>query len=137
MLSVSRNVFRSESECKGTTFSRNTKQNKNFFYKKTIFFSTKRDSDAFLGNYEEYHVEVFECEENNITKRGVDKRGRKKEKRNVLAKKNCSTGEEKSLYRRTSTAIPANKYWNTGTVGTRYGRTGTGMPVKKHTKYIL
>ena len=110
MLSVSRSVFRSESECKGTTFSRNTKQNTNFFSTKTIFFRTKGTTDAFIGNFEEF----FECKVNNIMKRGVDKRGRKKEKRNVLAKKNCSTGEEKSQYQRTSTEIPANKYWNTG-----------------------
>ena len=57
MLSASRRVFRSESECKGTTFSRNTKQNKNFFSTKTIFFRTKGTKDAFIGNFEEF----FEC----------------------------------------------------------------------------
>ena len=88
MLSVSRNVFRSESECKGTTFSRNTKQNKNFFYEKRYFFSTKRDSDAFLGNYEKN----FECKVNNITNRGTD------------------GSEEKLQYWRRKIAIPPNKY---------------------------
>jgi hypothetical protein len=120
VLSVSRNVFRSESECKGTTFSRNTKQNKNFFSTKTIFFRTKGHYDAFLWNFEEYHEEVFECKGNNITKRGADKRAGKRKrgmywrrKTAVLAKKNRYTGEQVLKYQRTSTGILAQ--WEPGT----------------------
>ncbi len=107
-------MFRSESECKGTTFSRNTKQNKNFFSTKTIFFRTKGTKDAFIGNFEEF----FECKENNITNRGTDGSNKKKgqcaqyrrTKTAVLAKKNRNTGEQVLKYQRTSTGILASKY---------------------------